>query len=148
MKFEDLIVQTINILSQSMRQSMREYKEQVGQGDLFNLTITQLHYLHAVRELENPSFSQLVEKFRVQKPTVTAIINKLIQRGYVRKVQSVEDLRIFHVCLSDKGNQLLELEDEGYRRFATATIQCLDRTELDQFITILSKVTERIITTK
>ena len=115
---ETYIVKYINVLSEFMRQSVRNYKESADSKDLFNLTITQLHYLHAIEELEAPTFKQIVEKFKVQKSTVTDIVNRLIARNLVYKKQSDEDLRIFNLYLTEKGKELLKMESQGYYYFA------------------------------
>jgi DNA-binding MarR family transcriptional regulator len=140
MQVEDLIVKYMGILSESMRQSMRKYKEEAGSGELFNLTITQLHYLHAIYDLDGPTFTDLVEKFNVQKSTVTATVNRLVERDFVYKVQSEQDLRVYHIYLSDKGKRLLAIENMGYYHFASKMTECLNDTEKTQFAEILKKV--------
>ena len=130
---ETYIVKYINVLSEFMRQSVRNYKESADSKDLFNLTITQLHYLHAIEELEAPTFKQIVEKFKVQKSTVTDIVNRLIARNLVYKKQSDEDLRIFNLYLTEKGKELLKMESQGYYYFANKMTKCLDEDEKQLF---------------
>lgn len=138
MPVEDLIVRAIDILSQSMRQAMRKYKEESPEeSELFNLTITQLHYLYAIREMGNPTYTDLAKKFSVQKSTVTVTITKLIQRDYVYKTQSAEDLRVFFLQLSSKGKKLMEIEERGYRHFATQITACLEGAQKEQFAELL-----------
>lgn len=144
MEAEALIVKYIDTLSGSMRQSMRKYKEEADSGELFNLTITQLHYLHAINEMDGPTFSQLVEKFNVQKSTVTDIVNRLIKRNMVYKKQSEEDLRAFHLYLSEKGKELLAIENRGYHHFAQKMTMCLDKEEKTQFTELLQKIVSQI----
>lgn len=144
METEALIVKYIDILSENMRQSMRKYKQETDSGDLFNLTITQLHYLHAIKEMEGPTFRQLVENFKVEKSTVTDIINRLIKRGIVFKSQSEEDLRVFHIYLTDKGEDLLAIESMGYYHFAKKMTQCLNEEEKIQFTEHLRKIVTNI----
>lgn len=144
METEALIVKYIDILSESMRQSMRKYKEESESGDLFNLTITQLHYLHAINEMEGPTFRQLVEKFNVQKSTVTDSVNRLIKRNIVYRTQSKEDLRVFHVYLTEKGKELLRIESMGYYHFARKMTKCLNDEEKIQFTQLLEKIINQI----
>ncbi|HWR42109.1 MarR family winged helix-turn-helix transcriptional regulator [Sporomusa sp.] len=140
MEAEALIVKYIDILSESMRQSTRKYKEEANGGELFNLTITQLHYLHAINEMDGPTFKQLVEKFNVQKSTVTDIVNRLIKRNMVYKQQSEEDLRVFHLYLAEKGKELLAIESMGYYHFACRMTKCLADDETRQFTELLRKI--------
>ena len=141
---ETYIVKYINVLSEFMRQSARNYKESADSKDLFNLTITQLHYLHAIEELEAPTFKQIVEKFKVQKSTVTDIVNRLIARNLVYKKQSDEDLRIFNLYLTEKGKELLKMESQGYYYFANKMTKCLDEDEKQLFLRLLEKIVKEI----
>ena len=82
----------------------------------------------------------MVEKFDVQKSTVTDIVNRLIHRNIVYKEQSEEDLRVFHIYLTEKGKELLAVESAGYFHFAQKMTQCLDDHERLQFTELLRKV--------
>ena len=141
---ETYIVKYINVLSEFMRQSVRNYKESADSKDLFNLTITQLHYLHAIEELEAPTFKQIVEKFKVQKSTVTDIVDRLIARNLVYKKQSDEDLRIFNLYLTEKGKELLKMESQGYYYFANKMTKCLAEDETQLFLRLLEKIVKEI----
>jgi len=141
MPIEDVIVKAINSLSDSMRECMRKYKEETPDGkELFNLTITQLHYLHAIREMVNPTITELAEKIGVQKSTVTVALNKLLQREYIEKIPSETDLRVIHVSLSMKGKKLIQIEDMGYYHFADQIMAALDEGERETFTCLLGKV--------
>lgn len=141
---EELIVGYINKLSESMRKSMQKYKLEAGDSELFNLTITQLHYIHAINELNGPTLSDLVARFHVQKSTVTAAVNRLVERKFVYKQQSQEDLRVYHLYLTEQGKELLAIETEGYYNFAAQMTACLTDFEKQVFAQLLNKVSEKI----
>jgi len=145
MATEDVILKAINILSESMRECMRKYKEETPDSkELFNLTITQLHYLHAIREMDNPTITELAEKLCVQKSTVTFAINKLLQREFIDKTPSESDLRVVHISLSVKGKRLIQIEDMGYYQFASQIMEVLDEAEREKFAYLLSKVINNV----
>lgn len=142
MATEDVIVKAINALSESMRECMRKHKEKTPDGkELFNLSITQLHYLHAIKERTNPTITELAEIFGVQKSTVTVAINKLLQREFIEKTSSTRDLRVVHISLAEKGKRLIEIEDMGYYHFASHIMESLEEKERETFAFLLSKVT-------
>lgn len=146
MSNEDVIVKAINVLSESMRESMRKYKAEIPEGkELFNLTITQLHYLHTIKKLGHPTITELAEVFGVQKSTVTVALNRLLQRNFIEKTPSATDLRVIHVSLSVKGQELIEIEDKGYYHFASQMTDVLNNEEREQFIGLLGKVVHHII---
>lgn len=145
MSMEDIIVKAINVLSESMRESMRKYKAEIPEGkELFSLTITQLHYLHTIKKMGQPTITELAEVFGVQKSTVTVTINKLLQRNFIEKIPSATDLRVIHVSLAVKGQELIEIEDKGYYYFARQISDVLDCEEREQFESLLGKVLNHI----
>lgn len=142
---EDVIVKAIGIISDSMRDSMRRFKEASQTSkELFNLSITQLHYLHAIKERNNVTITELAELFGVQKSTVTVTVNKLLQSGFIEKLTSKDDLRVVYVSLTDQGKEIIELEDTGYRQFAASILAMLNKEEQATFTYLLNKVTNTI----
>ncbi|WP_312337457.1 MarR family winged helix-turn-helix transcriptional regulator [Anaerospora hongkongensis] len=145
MQQEDVIVKAIAIISDAMRDSMRRYKENTQTSqELFNLSITQLHYLHAIKERNNVTITELAELFGVQKSTVTVTVNKLLQSGFIEKLTSQDDLRVIYVSLTEQGKKIIELEDTGYRQFAASILAMLDKEEQATFTYLLNKVTNTI----
>lgn len=145
MQQEDVIVKAIAIISDAMRDSMRKYKENTQTSqELFNLSITQLHYLHAIKERTNITITELAELFGVQKSTVTVTVNKLLQSGFIEKLTSQDDLRVIYVSLTEQGKKIIELEDTGYRQFAASILAMLDKEEQATFTYLLNKVTNTI----
>lgn len=145
MQQEEVIVKAINIISESMRASMRKYKEdKQSSKELFNLSITQLHYLHVIKERANVTITELAEIFGVQKSTVTVTVNKLLQSGFIEKLASKDDLRVVYVSLTEQGKELIELENKGYRQFAASILAMLNEEEQATFAFLLNKVTNNI----
>lgn len=142
METELQIIRTMDSLAASMRQSMREFNKENGDAALFNITVTQLHYLHAIEQLGGPTYSQLAEKFGVQKPTVSEIVNRMIKRQLVYKQPCSEDLRSSHLFLADQGRRLLELERQGYRQFARKMTTMLTVHEKELLTKLLKKVAD------
>ncbi|WP_371380791.1 MarR family winged helix-turn-helix transcriptional regulator [Sporomusa aerivorans] len=145
MQQEEVIVKAINIISESMRESMRRYKEETQSSkELFNLSITQLHYLHVIKERNNITITELAEIFGVQKSTVTVTVNKLLQCGFIEKLASESDLRVVYVSLTEKGKEIIELEGKGYRQFAAGILAMLNEEEQNTFTFLLNKVINNI----
>jgi len=95
-------------------------------------------------ERTNPTITELSALFGVQKSTVTVAINKLLQRGFIEKFSSENDLRVVYVRLSEKGKRIIEIEDLGYRQFAGQVLEKLDEAEQQTFVFLLNKVTNNI----
>jgi DNA-binding MarR family transcriptional regulator len=116
--------------------------EALGKEEAQKLSLHHFSYILAIQELGNPTFTELSEKLKVTKPSVTAMVNKLIQEGYVYKRQSAEDRRTFHVYLDEKGQQLFEIERRGVTAFADQIRYVLSETEMKQFIELMRKIAQ------
>lgn len=54
---------------------------------------------------ERMSMRELASAIHRDKSTVTALVNKLREQGYVEKIQSQQDSRVVFVCLTEKGRK-------------------------------------------
>jgi DNA-binding MarR family transcriptional regulator len=126
--------------------SMHEHEVLVTrQSEFSNLTVTQIHYLDAIRHFDTPpAISQLAEYFKVTKPTATIAIDRLEKQGYIRKVVSTEDRRVWYIYLTSKGLKISDLHDQIHKGYAANFEASLNREELKQFVGLLSKVIDHI----
>jgi DNA-binding MarR family transcriptional regulator len=123
-----------------LTRSFAELESQaLNESELAELSMKQLVYLDTIARLDHPTFSDLARSLGVSKPSVTAIVSKLMHKGYVEKVQSAEDHRTFHVLLTDKGKALNQMHDHIHRRIAEHFTHALDENELHQFARLLNK---------
>jgi len=107
---------------------------------LSKLTINQFHYIDAINNLGEPTFTELAAELAVTKASVTAGINKLIAMGYVIKTQSSEDKRVFHVGLTEAGGQLVQAKYQALAEYGEFITGALSENEARQFEEILTKL--------
>ncbi len=133
---------TLAELIERLSKSMQDHEDSVTQESVFSsLSVIQIHYLDAIRHLKTPpTISELAEILKVTKPTVTNALERLEQEGYLRKVPSSEDRRVWHVHLTTKGLKISELHDQIHQGYAKYFENSLDSDELDQLVTLLNKV--------
>jgi len=123
-----------------LTRSFAELESQaLNESELAELSMKQLVYLDTIASLDQPTFSDLAKHLQVSKPSVTAIVGKLMQKGYVEKVQSTEDRRAFHLLLTNKGRTLSQMHENIHRRIAEHFTHALDEHELQQFARLLKK---------
>src|SRR5207249_944004 len=63
-------------------------------------------------------------------PDITRLVDKLVDRGLVRRVRTKTDRRVVLLKLTDKGQQLLEDLHEPIRQLHTRQLGHLSRQEL------------------
>jgi len=141
MEIEKLLFEIIDFISNSTK----ENKESVLSEDEFSkLTIKQYFYLDLISRLKEPTFTELAEALKITKPSVSAIVNKLIDKGYIHKVQSEDDQRSYNLHLTDKGKTIIEAENKIYRAFSLHIRTTLNATEQEQFVHIMKKILKNL----
>jgi len=80
------------------------------------LDLTPAQYRMLVQLVEGPDVSsRLAEKLAVSAPSVTAVIEGLVQRGAVERAHSVQDRRLVDLALTEYGRALLASAEEALR---------------------------------
>lgn len=137
MNDREILQQAIALISRLMGEMESEAFEQ---EKFSNLSMRQLLYLETIAQMERPTFSELADQLDVTKPSVTALVKKLMKMGYVKKVQSQEDLRVYHIVLTTKGEQFTKMHDQTHRLLAERLTQNLNEQEIHQMAVMLKKV--------
>jgi DNA-binding MarR family transcriptional regulator len=132
------IVSIISKLSQNLGEMEELAREQLN---IKELTTAQMHYLEIINEMSNPNITELATEMRLTKPTVTVALDKLIQKGYVTKIQSDEDRRSSHLHLTKKGMQINQMHEHAHTQFAELMQETLEPEELEQLTVLLEKLT-------
>lgn len=104
-----------------------------------DLSMRQVLYLDTIARLDHPSFGELAEALGVTRPSVTALVGRLMHAGYVQKVQDGEDRRSFHIVLTQKGQQFAQTHAQMHRRIVQVLVARLEQPEVEQLAAILAK---------
>jgi DNA-binding MarR family transcriptional regulator len=127
----------------ALDQSLKKLQRKVSDGSSFEkLTIRQWNYIDAIHTLGKPTITEIAEKLRISKASVTIGINKLILLGYVEKQQSTIDRRVFHVRLTDPAQGLLQARFQALRDYGEFVRAALSEEEARQFQIILAKIVQ------
>lgn len=124
-------------LSAYMGRMEEEAKEQYN---LKELTLTQMHYLEMISELENPNLTELAVAMKLTKPTVTVLVDKLIEKEFIYKVQSDADRRSNHLHLTERGKLINQMHDYAHRRMAEDMERKINTEEAIQLSELLEKI--------
>lgn len=120
---------------------MAELESQAFQENGFSeLSMRQMLYLETIVRLGHPSFGELAEALGITRPSVTAIVGRLAEKGFVCKVQDDDDRRSFHITLTEKGQQFSQVHARVHQHIARALVARLDQTETEQLIGLLCKI--------
>jgi DNA-binding MarR family transcriptional regulator len=70
-----------------------------------------IHYLDTA-ETEKMTVNELRETLIDDKPNVSRILNKMVEKGLVRKERQTDDQRVVYISLTEKGRKLHEQADQ------------------------------------
>ena len=76
-------------------------------GELQNLTSAQVHIMHYLYEKGKGTMSELSEYAKVQMPSMTDNVNKLVEQGLASREHSVADRRSVTVSITKKGKKII-----------------------------------------
>lgn len=127
------------LLSKLLKKSEQIEEEQKKNSSLSELTYRQLHCLELIDKLQNPTLTELAENLMITKPSTTAMIDKLAEKGYVRKVKSDTDRRSAHLHLTDHGEEAGALHEKVHIKFAKLLTKNLSDSEIDILNVLLKK---------
>lgn len=91
------------------------------------------------------SMSDLGKTLMVSKPNVSALVNKLIEKGFVIRSSDKLDRRIIKIRLSGKGNQFVEKYNKIYLDQLTKRLISLSDEELELFSASLQTVKDILL---
>jgi DNA-binding MarR family transcriptional regulator len=124
---------------------LREYEAKIlDRTVLATLSGRQLHYLKEIYRCGNPTVTELSERMSVSKPSVSVIIDKLIKKGIVKKIQSAEDKRTFFLSLTKSGKQCAIFHESIHARFAAKVRKLLNDKEITQLTMLFDKIIEKL----
>lgn len=136
MKNKQRLVDSIDLLTRKIEEIEVDVIEN---SELVKLSRKQIYYLDVINQMKNPTLGELTNKLGLSKPSITAIVEKLVQSGYVVKVKADDDRRVSHIHLGDKGKMIAQLHDDIHSRIEEFLTESLDSRETEQLTTILSK---------
>jgi DNA-binding MarR family transcriptional regulator len=109
-----------------------------------DLTMRQVVYLDCVHRLANPTPSELARRLLITRASVSVALDRLAEAGYLKKVQSDQDRRSFHVHLTEKGAQYVQLHEQVHQHLADLLTLGLNEAEIEQLTTLLHKVSQSL----
>jgi DNA-binding MarR family transcriptional regulator len=128
--------QILNIILHSGEMLEEEMK---SESDLKSLTARQLYCLELIREMENPSLSELAERMNISKASMSVMIERLERNILIYKVASDKDRRIAHVHLTEAGERAASLHKDLHRRIAELLTGDMTESEKEILIVLLNK---------
>jgi len=98
-----------------------------------------------IRKYDSLSMSDLGKRLLISKPNVTALVNKIIAKGFVARSSDKQDRRIIMVSLTSKGAKFVEKNNEKYLDQIKQRLLALSDEELEVFSDSLENVKDILL---
>jgi len=140
MKSTSNLKETITFLSDLIENIL---EETLDVSDFSDLTWQQLHYLKVLVKMKNPTLTELAKELNLTKPTVTVLVDKLTEKGYIRRVKSDDDRRVMHLHIDKKGAKVNALREIAHEKMAEKIKSGLSLTETAILTELLKKIVKQ-----
>lgn len=132
----ELINRYVSVSFEVNKKAASLIKCQIGE----DLTIDQHYLLGYIQKSSKCTSSELAEAFDVNKSAITAIINRLADRGIIERTRDENDRRVVYLTLSDKGKELHHKTHEKVHLLVESFITQFDEAEITNFINTYEKL--------
>ena len=107
-----------------------------------SLTTVETFCMETIMALGNPTINEFASFMSISAPNAAYKVNSLIKKGYIRKVQSEDDRREYHLQVTQKyieyynisSSYMLEVMNRVAHRFPPE-----DCAKLEEFLTVVSE---------
>jgi len=114
-------------------------EEMKQESNLKNLTSRQLYCIELIKNMQNPSLTELAEKMNIAKASISVMIERLEINNFIYKVASDTDRRTVHVHLTDEGKKASSLHTELHKRIGELLTEEMTESEKEILIVLLNK---------
>jgi DNA-binding MarR family transcriptional regulator len=104
-----------------------------------DLSMIQTRLLGGLRDRE-PTMNELARLLDLDKSSVTGLVSRAEQRGFVQRTPSTEDRRAIHVRLTPAGRRFVRNVEAAFEADITAATACLTPAQRTQLSTLATKV--------
>lgn len=141
---KELVDRYISVSFSVMKKAESMIIEQIGSG----LTHDQHYILRYINRVGSCTSTALAEEFEVKKSAITAIINRLWEKGLIQRTRDENDRRVVYLTLTDKGNEYFNKTEEKIHNLVELFITNFDEAEIKQFIETYEKLNKVLIEIK
>lgn len=108
--------------------------EQQMSASAENLTLRQLTVLLAIEMTDGPSQVELTDLTSIDRSTLTAIMRRLLKKGWVRRARRDQDVRTYRSWLTSRGQQIVDAARPRLEALELALLDALKQDDRERFV--------------
>jgi len=129
-----------NLMLSLIRKTIRWDNNHLSRGII---TIPQLHVLFFLSTRAFSLMSDINKEMGIKGSTLTAMMDKLVSLGFVKRIPGESDRRTVLVSLTQKGKKILERFLEDRKKIIIRIFRNLSSEERKNYVAILEKVVQQ-----
>lgn len=104
------------------------------------LSLQEMKVIKFLGETESCIMREISEHFNVALSTTTNVVDKLEEKGFVRRERIEEDRRIVKVFLTPAGQKIFQQCLEDFLKMSRCMLMALSETEQDVYLSLIEKI--------
>ena len=136
----ELLVDTFNLILNLEEKNL--YEKGVA------LTIKEVHVLEAIAKVENKTVSNVAKRLQLTVGTLSLAVNRLVTKGYIKKIKNHSDLRIVKIELLDHAKDVLKIHDKFHENMIDSAIKDLNLLNQPHIIDVLKNINDYFMNLK
>lgn len=133
-------IQTISLISKIRANANKFILAELGRYGVKNLSPSHGDILACLYQKEQVTMKEIADAIHRSKPTVTVLVNKLVELNLVKKKQASDDSRVVYVELTSQGKELRKVFEEVSVNLAQKVFQNLEPAEIKNMEASLKKI--------
>jgi DNA-binding MarR family transcriptional regulator len=137
-EIQELIDRYMSLSFQVHKKAEVLIKEEIGN----ELTNDQHYILRHIYQAGECTSSELADVFEVNKSAITAIINRMVERGFIQRTRDENDRRVVYLSLTDVGSELFKTAQKRVHLLVESIITQFEKTEITNFLQTFEKLAQ------
>ena len=106
------------------------------------LTTVETFCMEVIYALNNPTVNEFANFIQISSPNAAYKVNKLVKKGYLKKVQSKEDRREYYLQVTQKFLDYYNISTSYVQEIMTKLKESMNETEWRNFRQVLNRIIE------
>ena len=129
-----LLMQTSKAIQERIRDEM----------SIYNLSITEFSVLEVLYFQGKQTIQQIGNRILISSGSMTYVIDKLEQKGIIKRNDCKEDRRVIHITLTAEGSDLMEKIMPDYKDMVDSFFGGLTGDESQLLVSFFKKISNRV----
>jgi MarR family transcriptional regulator, 2-MHQ and catechol-resistance regulon repressor len=128
-----------------LMQTARSFQEQIRDDTAQNnLSITEFSVLEVLFHKGKQTIQQIAKSILIASSSMTYVIDKLEQKGLIKRNACPNDRRVVHVTLTENGLELMNILMPEHEELVDNAFNSLHPNEVEDLVFLLKKVKARL----